>query len=57
MLPGREDAAASSLATLLKLEPGFSVEEAVKRSPFATAGGRTLYAEGLLAAGLRRTSR
>ena len=54
---GRRDAAAASLATLLKLEPGFSVEDAVRRSPFATAGGRALYADGLLTVGLRRTPR
>lgn len=39
--------------TSLQLEPGFSVKQAIKRSPFATAKGRALFAEGLLAAGLR----
>jgi DNA-binding SARP family transcriptional activator len=47
-----DDTAASSLAKLHQLEPGFSVEQAMRRSPFATAEGRAIFAEGLRAAGL-----
>jgi DNA-binding SARP family transcriptional activator/TolB-like protein len=50
-LNAREEAA-SSLSTLLKLEPGFSVERALSRSPFATSEGLALFSEGLRAAGL-----
>jgi DNA-binding SARP family transcriptional activator len=53
---GRGAEAASSLTTLRNLEPGFSVEQALSRSPFATTAGRALYAEGLLIAGLPRTA-
>jgi DNA-binding SARP family transcriptional activator/TolB-like protein len=50
----RREEAASSLRTLLELEPAFSVEQAMSRSPFATSEGRALFAEGLRAVGLRR---
>lgn len=50
---GGEEGVAFSHAALMKLEPGFSVEQAVQRSPIATPEARALYAEGLRAAGLR----
>jgi DNA-binding SARP family transcriptional activator/TolB-like protein len=49
---GRREAAAPSLRALLKLEPGFTVNQAVSRSPIATKEGLAIYAEGLRAAGL-----
>jgi len=45
--------AAEILARLLELEPGFSVEDAVLRSPFTRAEDLARYAEGLRRAGLR----
>ncbi len=50
---GCDDTTAASRAALAELEPNFSVAQAISRSPFATAEGRMLYAEGLRAAGLR----
>lgn len=41
-----------SRAKLLELEPGFSVQQAIMRCPMVTSEARTLYAEGLRAAGL-----
>lgn len=52
-LGGGDDSVACSRAALMELEPGFSVEQAVQRSPITAPAARTLYAEGLRAAGLR----
>jgi hypothetical protein len=41
-----------SRAKLLELESGFSVRQAVTRCPMVIPAARTLYAEGLRAAGL-----
>jgi DNA-binding SARP family transcriptional activator len=49
---GRTDEARYSRSTLLELEPGFTVEEAVRRSPLRSPAARTIYADGLRAAGL-----
>ncbi|MBN8871826.1 MAG: hypothetical protein J0H67_03220, partial [Rhodospirillales bacterium] len=49
---GREEEAARIRATLLRLEPGFTVEEAVERSPLVRREDRIHYAEGLRRAGL-----
>jgi tetratricopeptide (TPR) repeat protein len=50
---GLNEQARNALATLLRLEPGFTMEQAMRRSPFVTRAARSLYAEGLRAAGLR----
>ena len=50
---GFNEQARNALARLLQLEPGFSMEQAARRSPFVTKAARNLYAEGLRAAGLR----
>ncbi|MBN8926663.1 MAG: hypothetical protein J0H19_08570 [Rhodospirillales bacterium] len=49
---GREEEAAKVRAALLRLEPGFSVAEAVDRSPLVRREDRARYAEGLRRAGL-----
>jgi hypothetical protein len=51
MHPTRE--AAAVLARLLALEPGFSVEAAVERSPLTRPADIERYADGLRRAGLR----
>jgi DNA-binding SARP family transcriptional activator/TolB-like protein len=48
--PGKE--AASVLARLLKLEPNFAVQDAVRRSPMTVAADIERYADGLRRAGL-----
>jgi DNA-binding SARP family transcriptional activator len=50
---GRDAEAARILARLLALEPGFSVRNAVERSPLTRREDLALYAEGLRRAGLR----
>jgi TolB-like protein len=50
---GFNEQARNALAALLRLEPGFSMDQAMRRSPFVTKAARRLYAEGLRAAGLR----
>jgi DNA-binding SARP family transcriptional activator/TolB-like protein/Tfp pilus assembly protein PilF len=49
---GREREAADVRNRLLTLEPGFSVDQAVQRSPFLRAEDVARYAEGLRRAGL-----
>ena len=49
----RDDEAARVLARLLTLEPGFSIRDAVDRSPMMRPADLALYAEGLQRAGLR----
>jgi DNA-binding SARP family transcriptional activator/TolB-like protein len=50
---GRLPEAAQILTRLLALEPGFSVAEAIKRSPIGAPDDIATYAEGLRKAGLR----
>jgi DNA-binding SARP family transcriptional activator/tetratricopeptide (TPR) repeat protein len=50
---GRDDEAARVLARLLALEPGFSVRNAMERSPLTRREDLALYAEGLRRGGLR----
>lgn len=52
-LLGRPREAESVLARLLQLEPGFSVEVALRRSPLVRSEDMARYAEGLRRAGLR----
>lgn len=52
---GRDREAAETLSRLLMLEPGFSVVEAIQRSPIGSADDIATYAEGLRKAGLRET--
>jgi tetratricopeptide (TPR) repeat protein len=52
-LMNRPQEAARALARLLELEPGFSVEDAVLRSPFTQPRDLARYSEGLRLAGLR----
>jgi len=49
---GEEPGMRASRARLLQLETGFSVAQAMTRSPIATREARALYADGLRAAGL-----
>jgi len=49
---GHAQAAAETKAMLLSLEPGFTVDEALRRSPIRDPVGRTLYADGLRLGGL-----
>jgi DNA-binding SARP family transcriptional activator/TolB-like protein len=49
----RTDEAADVLCRLLVLEPGFSVREAMRRSPFSRSEDITRFADGLRRAGLR----
>ncbi len=49
---GQRAAAAAVRARLLGLEPGFSVGQALERSPIQSAEGRARYAEGLRLGGL-----
>jgi DNA-binding SARP family transcriptional activator/TolB-like protein len=49
----RDGEAARVLARLLTLEPGFSIRNAVERSPMMRSEDLALYAEGLRRAGLR----
>jgi tetratricopeptide (TPR) repeat protein len=49
---GDTKAAADTRATLLALEPGFTIEAALRRSPITDRAGRVLYAEGLRLGGL-----
>jgi tetratricopeptide (TPR) repeat protein len=49
---GRETESNASRTKLLELESGFSVRQAVTRCPMVIPAARTLYAEGLRAAGL-----
>ncbi len=49
---GQREAAAAVRARLLGLEPGFSVGQALERSPIQSAEGRARYAEGLRLGGL-----
>lgn len=49
---GRREEAADIRARLLALEPGFSVAEALERSPIQDPEGRARYAEGLRRGGL-----
>jgi DNA-binding SARP family transcriptional activator len=53
---GRKRQAADVLARLLALEPGFSVTEAISRSPMGQPEDVDCYAEGLRRAGLPETS-
>jgi hypothetical protein len=48
----RDQEAKRILARLLKLEPGFSVRNALERSPLMRQDDLDLYAEGLRRAGL-----
>jgi hypothetical protein len=50
---GRDNEATGVLARLLTLEPGFSVRNAIERSPLMRPADLALYAEGLRRAGLR----
>jgi TolB-like protein len=50
---GVEKEAANVLARLLKLEPNFTVQDAIRRSPMTVAADIERYAEGLRRAGLR----
>jgi hypothetical protein len=50
---GHDDEAARIRTRLLRLEPGFSVNDAVSRSPMTRREDLQLYAEGLRRAGLR----
>jgi DNA-binding SARP family transcriptional activator len=49
---GHIEQAAETRATLLILEPGFTIEAALRRSPITELAARTLYAEGLRLGGL-----
>lgn len=49
---GRDEENHASRAKLMQLESGFSVQQAVARCPMVLPAARTLYAEGLRAAGL-----
>jgi hypothetical protein len=49
----RDSEAARVLVRLLALEPGFSVTDAIERSPLMRREDVALYAEGLRRAGLR----
>ncbi|MBW4092591.1 MAG: hypothetical protein HIU82_16010 [Proteobacteria bacterium] len=49
---GRREEAGAIRARLLELEPGFSVGQALERSPIQSADGRARYAEGLRRGGL-----
>jgi DNA-binding SARP family transcriptional activator/TolB-like protein len=49
---GDHEAANDTRGLLLGIEPHFTLEEAVLRTPIATTGGRALYAEGLRLGGL-----
>jgi len=49
---GRREAAADIRTRLLALEPGFTVAEALERSPIYDPAGRERYAEGLRLGGL-----
>jgi DNA-binding SARP family transcriptional activator/tetratricopeptide (TPR) repeat protein len=49
---GDHEAAKDMHAALLRLEPKFTLEQAVHRTPIATSSGRALYAEGLRRGGL-----
>jgi DNA-binding SARP family transcriptional activator/TolB-like protein len=49
---GQREAANDARAALLVLEPGFTVEQAMHRTPLAASSGRGLYAEGLRLGGL-----
>jgi DNA-binding SARP family transcriptional activator/TolB-like protein len=49
---GRADEAAEVLSRLLILEPGFSVQEAVRRSPFSRPDDVARFADGLRRGGL-----
>jgi hypothetical protein len=49
---GRHEAAAATRTVLLTLEPGFTVEQAVQRTPIGAPIERALYAEGLRLGGL-----
>jgi DNA-binding SARP family transcriptional activator len=49
---GHTAEAAETRATLLALEPGFTIEAALRRSPITALAARTLYAEGLRLGGL-----
>lgn len=49
---GHAQAAAETKAALLALEPGFTVEEALRRSPITEPAARARYAEGLRLGGL-----
>ena len=50
---GQEQEAARIRARLLALEPAFSINDALQRSPMVLAEDRALYADGLRRAGLR----
>jgi len=50
--PGRAEAATETRAALLALEPGFTIEEALRLSPITEPNVRALYADGLRLAGL-----
>ena len=52
---GCKEEAARVLSRLLMLEPGFSIKEAMDRSPIIRSEDRDLYAEGLRRAGLRES--
>jgi tetratricopeptide (TPR) repeat protein len=49
---GHTGAAAETRAALLALEPGFTVAEALRRSPITKPAARALYADGLRLGGL-----
>jgi tetratricopeptide (TPR) repeat protein len=49
---GRPKEAASVLARLLKLEPSFAVQDAIRRTPMSLPKDVERYAEGLRRAGL-----
>jgi hypothetical protein len=49
---GQTPAAAETRAAPLALEPGFMIEQALRRSPITGPAGRALYAEGLRLGGL-----
>jgi DNA-binding SARP family transcriptional activator/TolB-like protein len=49
---GRHEAAGDARDALLALEPGFTREQAMHRTPIAIASGRALYADGLRLGGL-----
>lgn len=49
---GRAEAATETRAALLALEPGFTIEEALRRSPITDPTARVLYADGLRLGGL-----
>lgn len=50
---GRGDEATAVLSRLLKLEPGFTVRDAIRRSPMGSSEDIERYAEGLRRAGLQ----